>query len=83
MSCLKFWSSEISITFPDADAVLTDVTLSNVSFSNVIPTDPSSVKEELHHVRALMQLEQKEDAAQFKLKNATASIGERQRRGLT
>ena len=30
-----------------------------------------------------MQLEQKEDAAQFKLKNAKASIGERQRRGLT
>ena len=30
-----------------------------------------------------MQLEQKEDQAQFKLKNARASIGERQRRGLT
>jgi ATP-dependent RNA/DNA helicase IGHMBP2 len=30
-----------------------------------------------------MQLEQKEDAAQFKLKNAKASITERQRRGLT
>ena len=30
-----------------------------------------------------MQLEQKEDAAQFKLKNAKASIGERQRRGFT
>ena len=30
-----------------------------------------------------MQLEQKEDAAQFKLKNAKASIQERQRRGLT
>ena len=30
-----------------------------------------------------MQLEQKEDLAQFKLKNAKASIGERQRRGLT
>jgi ATP-dependent RNA/DNA helicase IGHMBP2 len=30
-----------------------------------------------------MQLEQKEDQAQFKLKNAKASIGERQRRGLT
>ena len=30
-----------------------------------------------------MQLEQKEDAAQFKLKNAKASIHERQRRGLT
>ena len=30
-----------------------------------------------------MQLEQKEDAAQFKLKNAKASIHERQRRGFT
>ncbi len=30
-----------------------------------------------------MQLEQKEDAAQFKLKNASASIKERQRRGLS
>jgi superfamily I DNA and/or RNA helicase len=30
-----------------------------------------------------MQLEQKEDQAQFKLKNATASIKERRRRGLT
>jgi ATP-dependent RNA/DNA helicase IGHMBP2 len=34
-------------------------------------------------VRTLMQLEQKEDLAQFKLKNAQASIQERQRRGLT
>jgi ATP-dependent RNA/DNA helicase IGHMBP2 len=34
-------------------------------------------------VRTLMQLEQKEDLAQFKLKNAEASIKERQRRGLT
>jgi hypothetical protein len=30
-----------------------------------------------------MQLEQKEDQAQFKLKNASASIKERRRRGLT
>ena len=30
-----------------------------------------------------MQLEQKEDAAQFKLKNGKASIQERQQRGLT
>ena len=57
----------------DADAVPTDVFL----------TDPCAVKEELHRVRALMQLEQKEDLTQFKLKNAKASIGERQRRGLT
>jgi ATP-dependent RNA/DNA helicase IGHMBP2 len=34
-------------------------------------------------VRTLMQLEQKEDLAQFKLKNAESSIKERQRRGLT
>jgi len=34
-------------------------------------------------VHALLQLEQKEDQAQFKLKNAKASIQERQRRGLT
>lgn len=39
--------------------------------------------EELRRVHALMQLEQKEDQAQFKLKNARASIQERQRRGLT
>jgi ATP-dependent RNA/DNA helicase IGHMBP2 len=34
-------------------------------------------------VRALMQLEQKEDQAQFKLNNASATIKERRRRGLT
>jgi hypothetical protein len=42
-----------------------------------------SVEHELRHVRTLMQLEQKEDQAQFKLKNASASIKERRRRGLT
>ncbi|CAN1534664.1 COG1112 Superfamily I DNA and RNA helicases and helicase subunits [Burkholderiaceae bacterium] len=51
------------------------------------PTAPSAVQHdvqsELRHVRALMQLEQKEDQAQFKLKNANASIKERRRRGLT
>ena len=41
------------------------------------------VQHELRHVRALLQLEQKEDQAQFKLKNASASIKERRRRGLT
>ncbi len=41
------------------------------------------VTEELRRVHALMQLEQQEDQAQFKLKNAKASIPERQRRGLT
>ena len=34
-------------------------------------------------MRALMQLLQKEDQAQFKLKSASASIKERRRRGLT
>ena len=34
-------------------------------------------------MQALLQLEQREDQAQFKLKNAKASIQERQRRGLT
>lgn len=34
-------------------------------------------------MHALLQLEQKEDLAQFKLKNAKASIEERQRRGCT
>jgi superfamily I DNA and/or RNA helicase len=43
---------------------------------------PPSPTEELRRVHALMQLEQKEDQAQFKLKNAKASIQERQRRGL-
>ncbi len=50
---------------------------------DAIPTDSSAAKKELRHVSALMQLEQKEDAAQFKLKNASASIKERQRRGLS
>ncbi|WP_300659190.1 AAA domain-containing protein [Hydrogenophaga sp.] len=48
-----------------------------------IPTDPCAVEDELRRVHALMQLEQKEDQAQFELKNAKASIPERQRRGLT
>ena len=48
-----------------------------------IPTDPFAVEHELRRVHALMQLEQKEDQAQFALKNAKASIQERQRRGLT
>ena len=50
---------------------------------NPTPTAPRTVQSELRHVRALMQLEQKEDQAQFKLKNASASIKERRRRGLT
>jgi ATP-dependent RNA/DNA helicase IGHMBP2 len=50
--------------------------------SDFIPTTTSAI-EELRRVHALMQLEQKEDLSQFKLKNAEASIQERQRRGLT
>jgi superfamily I DNA and/or RNA helicase len=49
----------------------------------LIPTDPCTVEKELRQVQALMQLEQKEDQAQFKLKNAKASTQERQKRGLT
>ena len=48
-----------------------------------IPTDPFAVEHELRRVHTLMQLEQKEDQAQFALKNAKAGIPERQRRGLT
>lgn len=50
---------------------------------DVIPTAPRAVENELRHVRALMQLEQREDQAQFKLKNASTSIKERRRRGFT
>ncbi len=42
-----------------------------------------AVQDELRHVRVLLQLEQKEEQAQFKLKNASSSIKERRRRGLT
>lgn len=48
-----------------------------------IPRDPAAVESELRHVHALMQLEQKEDQAQFKLKSAQAGIQERKRRGIT
>ena len=47
-----------------------------------IPSDPFAVEKELRRVHTLMQLEQKEDQAQFALKNAQASIQERLRRGL-
>jgi superfamily I DNA and/or RNA helicase len=53
--------------------------LANLDFN---PTKTSTI-EELRRVHGLMQLEQKEDLAQFKLKNAKASIQERQRRGFT
>ena len=47
------------------------------------PTDPGALAKELRHLQGLMQLEQKEDQAQFKLRNAKASLGERIKRGLT
>ena len=50
---------------------------------DVLPTHPRAIEHELRHVRALMQLEQKEDQAQFKLRNASVSIKERRRRGFT
>ena len=55
----------------------------SLALPDPIPTDPGAVGDELRRVLALMQLEQKEDLAQFKLKNAKASMGERQKRGLT
>ena len=61
----------------DTDAVPTNV------FPTDTPTNSGAVEKELRQVRALLQLEQKEDLAQFKLKNAKASIQERQRRGFT
>ncbi len=55
-----------------------------MSLADPNPTPTArAVQDELRHVRALLQLEQKEDQAQFKLKNASASIKERRRRGLT
>jgi predicted DNA helicase len=50
---------------------------------NPILTPPDAVQKELRRVRALMQLEQKEDQAQFLIKNASATIKERRRRGIT
>lgn len=51
--------------------------------SNTTPNNAPDTTEELRRVHALLKLEQQEDQAQFKLKNAKASIQERQRRGLT
>jgi ATP-dependent RNA/DNA helicase IGHMBP2 len=51
--------------------------------ADLIPSAPCDVQSELRHVRTLMKLEQKEDQAQFKLKDASASIKERRRRGLS
>ena len=46
-------------------------------------TEPYAIEKELRRVQALLKLEQQEDLEQFKLKNAKASIQERQQRGLT
>ncbi|TGE13922.1 AAA domain-containing protein [Hymenobacter elongatus] len=46
-------------------------------------TDPYALEKELRKVQALLKLEQQEDLEQFKLKNAKATIAERQQRGLT
>jgi superfamily I DNA and/or RNA helicase len=45
--------------------------------------EPYAIEKELRRVQSLLKLEQEEDLAQFKLKNAKASIQERQQRGLT
>lgn len=50
--------------------------------SNPNPSTPSPT-DALRRVQALLRLEQREDQAQFKLRNAKASLQERQRRGLT
>ena len=47
------------------------------------PAEPYAIEQELRRVQALLKLEQQEDLAQFKLKNAKATIQERQQRGLT
>jgi superfamily I DNA and/or RNA helicase len=54
-----------------------------LSHADFIATEYIVIEKELRHVQTLMQLEQEEDQAQFKLKSAKASIHERQRRGLT
>ncbi|MCC2546242.1 AAA domain-containing protein [Hymenobacter sp. BT175] len=46
-------------------------------------TEPYALEKELRKVQALLKLEQHEDLEQFKIKNAKASIAERQQRGLT
>jgi ATP-dependent RNA/DNA helicase IGHMBP2 len=46
-------------------------------------TDPYALEKELRKTQALLKLEQEEDLEQFKIKNAKASIAERQQRGLT
>lgn len=47
------------------------------------PGERRPILTELRHVQALMQLEQQEDQAQFRLRSARAGIAERKRRGIT
>ncbi len=54
--------------------------MSNTIFT---PNAPYAPEAELRKIQALLKLEQAEDLAQYKLKNAKASIAERQKRGLT
>ena len=51
--------------------------------TEIVLRDPYALEKELRRTQALLELEQKEDLEQFKLKNAKASIAERQHRGLT
>ena len=45
--------------------------------------EPYAIEQELRRVQGLLKLEQQEDLEQFKLKNAKATVQERQKRGLT
>jgi ATP-dependent RNA/DNA helicase IGHMBP2 len=55
-----------------------------LSTETILPhAEPYAIEKELRRVQGLLKLEQQEDLEQFKLKNAKASIQERQQRGLT
>jgi ATP-dependent RNA/DNA helicase IGHMBP2 len=55
-----------------------------LSTETILPhAEPYAIEQELRRVQGLLKLEQQEDLEQFKLKNAKATIQERQQRGLT
>jgi len=55
-----------------------------LSTDSTLPhAEPYAIEQELRRVQALLKLEQQEDLEQFKLKNAKATVQERQKRGLT
>ncbi|GAA4506237.1 AAA domain-containing protein [Hymenobacter ginsengisoli] len=55
-----------------------------MSTETILPyAEPYAIEQELRRVQGLLKLEQQEDLEQFKLKNAKATIQERQQRGLT